>query len=500
MAAEGVVLPSVEAAKSHPALWGIYASEGAWVPFDWLKWLCREIDAFMRGPDRFMAISVPPGHGKSEFLSKYFPTWFLGVNPGARVIQASYAASLTLEWSKISKELLALHGHEVFGVEVSARAKSEAWDVHRWDPRAKRSKRSGYLRAVGRGGPVTGKRAELLILDDLLKDDEEAQSQTIRDKTWNWLMKVALTRLTKTGKAAMIATRWHHDDPIGRLEDRKKRGLDKEGWKIIRLPAIAEADDPMGRKPGEPLCPELFPLEELERIKARDAHTWNALYQGRPTGADGALYKREHFRYAKVFSDHIELPGGGKPVPRANLVAFSTGDLAVVEKTYADNSAMGSFLADLHNGRLFMVGLERGQMDGPAILSVARRLAADGFSPHFEKTAYHLQLIQVGIAQGIPIRMLEADKDKVARAHPAVALFEAGRFFFAEGAHWLPDAEAELLQFPATRFKDVADVVSYAVRVFNSMLQTSGPTWEYESPSAGGGGEWWSGDSGRGGW
>lgn len=443
-----------------------------------------------------MAISVPPGHGKSEFLSKYFPTWFLGVNPGARVIQASYAASLTLEWSKVSKELLALHGNEVFGAEVSARAKSEAWDVHRWDPVAKRSKRSGYLRAVGRGGPVTGKRAELLILDDLLKDDEEAQSQTIRDKTWNWLMKVALTRLTKTGKAAMIATRWHHDDPIGRLEDRKKRGLDKD-WKIIRLPAIAEADDPMGRAPGEPLCPELFPIEELERIKARDAHAWNALYQGRPTGADGALYKREHFRYAKVFADHIQLPGGAKPVPRSNLVAFSTGDLAVVEKTYADNSAFGHFLADLHGGRLFLVGLDRGQMDGPALLARMKSLAAAGFLPHVEKTAYHLHLIQVALAQGIPVRMLEADKDKVARAHPAVALFEAGRLYFAEGAPWLPDAESELLQFPAGRFKDVADVVSYGVRVFNSMLATSGPSFEYEQP---GEGDWWSGSSGRGGW
>jgi predicted phage terminase large subunit-like protein len=499
-AAEGLVLPSPEAAKSHPALWGIYASEGAWVPYAWLRWLCQEIDSFLRGPDRYMALSVPPGHGKSEFLSKFFVTWFLGVNPGARVIQASYAASLTLEWSKVSKELLALHGNEVFGVEVSPRAKSEAWDVHRWDAVAKRSKRSGYLRAVGRGGPVTGKRAELLILDDLLKDDEEAQSQTIRDKTWNWLMKVALTRLTKTGKAAMIATRWHHDDPIGRLEDRKARGLDKEGWKIIRLPAIAEADDPMGRKPGEPLCPELFPLEELERIKARDAHTWASLYQGRPTGADGAIYKREHFRYARVFADHIEVPGGAKPLARAGLIPFVTADLAVVEKTYADTSAFGCFLADLQYKRLFMVGLSRGQMDGPAILSTLKRLHQDGYQLHAEKTAWHLHLLQVAVSQGIPVRALEADKDKVSRAHPAVAFMEGGRFFFAEGAAWLPDVEAELLQFPAGRYKDVADVVAYAVRVFNDMLGTRGIEYEIEPSPWGGGGDWWDGRGRGGGW
>jgi hypothetical protein len=181
-----VELPSPEAARAHPLLWGIYASEGQWTPFAWLQWLCAEIMAFWDGPDRFLAVSAPPGHGKSEFLSKILPTYFIGTRPGARIIQTSYAASLTLEWSKVSKEILATHGNEVFGIEVNPRAASEAWDAYRWDPVAKRSKRSGYLRAVGRGGPITGKRAELLILDDIIKDDEEAQSAAIRDKAWRW--------------------------------------------------------------------------------------------------------------------------------------------------------------------------------------------------------------------------------------------------------------------------------------------------------------------------
>lgn len=474
----------------------MYASEGAWQHAPHLWWLADKVMALLSGEKRFLAVSMPPGHGKSELLSKYLPTYFLGMNPAARVIQCSYAESLTLEWSKVGRELLNQHGPAVFGVDVPARSSAKSWDIFQFDPKAGRPRRRGYLRAAGRGGPITGKRAELLICDDLIKDDEEASSQAMRDKAWNWFNKVALTRLTKVGRAVVVMTRWHHDDIIGRLEDRKRRGLDTRGWEIVNLPAIAEANDPMGRKPGEPLWEDLFPLRELEAIKGNDAHTWTSLYQGRPTPADGALYKREHFRYARVFADHIEV-ARSKPIPRSNLVAFSTGDLAVVEKTYADMSAFGHFLADLHNGRLFMVGMERGQMDGPAILSTARRLAAAGFMPHFEKTAYHLQLIQIGISQGIPIRMLEADKDKVARAHPAVALFEAGRFFFAEGAPWLPDAESELLQFPAGRYKDVADVVSYGVRVFNSMLQTSGPSFEYEQP---GEGDWWSGSSGRGGW
>lgn len=494
MTGSATVLPSPEAARSHPALWAIYASEGSWQPFAWLKWLGEQIQDFLDGPDRFLAVSVPPGHGKSEFLSKYFPTWFIGANPGGRVIQASYAASLTLEWSKVSKELLSIHGHEVFGVEVSATAASEAWDAYRWDPKTKRSKRSGYLRAVGRGGACTGKRADLAIGDDLLKDDEEASSPTIRQKVWSWLMKVFLTRLTKSGKALLIGTRWHHDDHFGRIEDAQKAGRLLE-WKVIRLPAIAEKNDPMGRKEGEALCPELFPIEELLRIKARDGHTFEALYQGRPTPEGGAIYKKSTFRYFRDFGETIDGPGG-KPVAKDDLVMFGVGDLAVEEDERADYSALGTFGADLRRGNLYWFDNSREKMDGPALLSALKRQSRDGRIPLWvEKTAFHLHLIQIAISKGTPIRMLEADRDKVARAHPAAALLEAGRFFFLDGAPWLPEAEAELLRFPAGK-DDVADVVAYAVRVFNEMLQ-AGPSTEVDDGGDQWGGGWWTGSRGR---
>lgn len=462
-------LPPPGAAKLHPALWGMYASEGAWIPFPWLKWLCEEIIGFLKGPERFLAVSAPPGHGKSELLSKYLPTWFLGFYPGARVIQASYAASLTLEWAKISKELLALHGNEVFGVEVNQRASSEAWDVFRWHEEERRSKRSGYLRAVGRGGPVTGKRAELLILDDIIKDDKEAQSAAIREAAWNWFVKVALTRLTKTGKALVVMTRWHHDDLIGRLEDRKARGLDKDGWRIIRLPAIAEAGDPMGRAPGEPLCPELFPLDELLRVKARDGRAWEALYQGRPTPLGGAIFKRETFRYAKVYGGHVACDDG-RPVPLEDLARFSVADLAVSERDHADFSAFWECGVHRQTGRLFLLNLVRERMSGPEILATFHRLSHEGTRVVFvERTAYALHLCQVAASQGVPVRELVADRDKVARAQPAVAAFEAGRVWFREGADWIPTVESELLQFPASSHDDIADVTSYAVRVANSL-------------------------------
>jgi len=492
--AGSVTLPSAEEARAHPVLWAVYASEGLWKPYPHLWWLADKVMDLLAGDKRFLAVSMPPGHGKSQFLSLFLPSFFLGAHPRGRVIQCSYAESLTLEWSRVGRDLLALHGPEVFGVEVPARSSAKSWDVFQFDPKLGRPKRQGYLRAVGRGGAITGKRMELGICDDLTKDAEEAASQAMRDKAWEWFVKVFLTRCTKEGKVVLVQTRWHHDDVIGRLQDRQARGMDTDGWEIVNLPAMAESDDPMGRAPGEPLCPDLFPLPELERIKARDAHTWGSLYQGRPTPVDGALYKREMFRYAKVFPDHISTGEGRKTTPRAGLVAFVTGDLAVAEKNYADFSCFSLFLADLVRSELFMVGRERGRMDGPSLIKCMRRLAEAGYAIHVEKTAYHLHLIQVAISQGIPVRMLEADRDKVSRAHPAVALFEAGRFYFSEGAEWLPEVEAELLQFPQGKNDDIADTVSYAARVFNEMLAT-GPAIEWEAGDDGDSG-WWSGRKG----
>lgn len=493
MIAPAPALPTAAEARAHPVLWAMYASEGAYRPARHIWWLSDKIMELLNGSRRFLAISCPPGHSKSELFSKYLTTYLLGTSSKSRVILCSYAESLTLEWSRVGRDILSDHGPAVFGVDVPRRASAKSWDVWRFDPKAGRSKREGYLRAVGRGGSITGKRMELGICDDLVKDDQEARSQAMRDSAWQWFLKVFLTRLTSTGKAVVIQTRWHHDDIIGRLMDRQARGLDSD-WEIVNLPAIAEPNDPMGRAVGEPLWPEMFPLAELERIRARDAHTWAALYQGRPTPESGALYKRETFKYAKVFPDHLE--GTGKPTPRSNLVAFAVGDLAVVEKAYADHSAFGHFLADLHRGELFLVGLDRGRMDGPALIRRMRTLSEQGYAVHVEKTTWHLHLIQVALSQGIPVRMLEADKDKVARTHPALALFEAGRFFFAEGAPWLPEVESELLQFPSGRHDDVADVVAYGVRVFNTLLGTSAPRAEVPEGEDEGG--WWSGSRGEG--
>lgn len=444
------------------------------MPAPHLWYLADKVLALLAGEKRFLAVSMPPGHGKSQFLSLFLPTFFLGKNPQGRVIQCSYAESLTLEWSRVARDLLNTHGPTVFGVDVPARASAKSWDVFRFDPKAGRPKREGYLRAVGRGGSITGKRAELLICDDLIKDAEEAASQSMRDKAWEWFNKVAMTRLTSTGKAIVVMTRWSWDDLIGRLEDRQARGLDSDGWDIVRLPAIAEDNDPMGRPAGEPLWPAMFPLAELERIRARDASTWQALYQGRPTPADGALFKRSQFKYATVEAKTIQT--GTRSVLKSQMVFYATADLGVATKTYGDPSAFALWAADLENADLFLLHAEHGRADGPELVKTMRRLVdGQGAKAVFvEKTAFHLQLCQLAIAQGIPVRFTEPDKDKVARAQPAVALMEAGRIWFAKGAEWVPMVESELLQFPAGKHDDVPDVVSYGVVVFLDLLRAVG--------------------------
>lgn len=222
---------------------------------------------------------MPPRHGKSELASKYFPAWYLGVHPEHRIILASYESSFAAEWGRKARDVLVEYGH-LYGVQV--RQDSSAAD--HWNL----LKRRGGMDTAGRGAAITGRGADLLVLDDAsAKNYEEAMSPTIREHTWDWFTSTAYTRLSPNGKVVVIATRWHEDDLSGRL-------IKQGGWHVLSLPAIAEEDDEMGRLPGEPLWPEMFGLDALEQIKTTiGAHKFAALYQQRPIPSTGSTFKRE---------------------------------------------------------------------------------------------------------------------------------------------------------------------------------------------------------------
>ena len=228
-----------------------------------------------------------PTHN-SELISKYTPAWYLGTFPDNRVILTSYEADFAAQWGRRSRDLLEEHGN-IFPGNIKIRGDSSA--ANRWDI----ADHSGGMVTAGVRGPITGKGANCIIIDDPVKNAEEAASQTYRDRAWEWYKSTLYTRLEPGGAIILIQTRWHEDDLAGRILNEMYQE-DGEQWEIISIPAIAEPNDVLGRQVGDPLWPERFPINELNKIKTTLGSYWfAALYQQRPAPAEGGLFKRHWF-------------------------------------------------------------------------------------------------------------------------------------------------------------------------------------------------------------
>lgn len=235
------------------------------------------------------------------------PAYAFGKNPEWRIVGTAYASDLAESFSNDVQKIIDSEEYSrIFpATRILAMGAKSASEKRRAEFFSIVG-HEGTYRAVGRGGPLTGNPADILIVDDPLKDDLEAQSETIRNSSWNWLATTAMTRVQEGGGVIVMATRWHSDDIIGRLQDREKGR-----WKVVTFPAIAEVDEPH-RKMGEPLSVERFSLESLLAIRDGgliNAAQWAALYQGRPSPAGGNIFKREDWRFydADTYHDFDEL-------------------------------------------------------------------------------------------------------------------------------------------------------------------------------------------------
>lgn len=249
-------------------------SDGAWVPARHLMAIDREVSRAVMGyGPRILVIEAPPRHGKSEYTSKYLPTWLAAIQPNKNTILSSYEASFARSWGQKARDLVNEHS-KTLGVSVS-RSQSAAND---WGIQG----HSGGMKTAGAGGPLTGKGAHVFICDDLIKNHEEALSPTVRASHWDWWQSTASTRIEPGGLAILMGTRWHAEDLQGKVLTAAETG---EGPPVLRikLPAIAEDGDWLGRAPGDPLWPERWSLEVLhQRRKALDAYWWGSLYQQGP--------------------------------------------------------------------------------------------------------------------------------------------------------------------------------------------------------------------------
>jgi predicted phage terminase large subunit-like protein len=483
-----------ELAALNPVLWGLYASPpDTFAAPPHICYLGEVLTKVSRNELTRVAISVPPQHGKSTLVSKFYPSWHLGRNPSERVILCSYGQELTVGWTGAGRDLLAEHGPAVFDIETWARAKRTSWDAFRGGRRT-----GGSMRGVGKGGGVTGYAVDLGICDDLVKDASEVASLAQREALWRWFESAVLTRARRL---IVMATRWHTDDVIGRLKKKQAAGEVGEPWVFINIPAIAEDDDPLGRARGDPLWlanplahgdPEWYSKKEREVGE----FVWNALYQGRPTPAEGGLFKQGWLRPYKA-DDEI-LVAGNLRVPLARPRRFSTVDLAGSKKERADYTVIATWGIDVETKTLWLLDLVRKRLEAPAIVAelrdVQQRMKPVAF--YVERAAPQLNLLHKlkfaeaagetidpkddaqevlvanAVAAGLPVVRLDpGSTDKRLRAAPATAVMAAGRLMTPERAPWLGEWKAEVFEFPEVKHDDQVDTMSYGVQVFLEVLQ-----------------------------
>jgi predicted phage terminase large subunit-like protein len=240
--------------------------------------IIRELEAVVRGEVARLALFLPPGSAKSTYASILFPPWFLAHKPDASIIAASHTQELAEKWGRRVRNLVGQNS-ELLGVGLAGDSSAAG----RWETSA-----GGEYFAAGVGGSVTGRRADLAIIDDPIRSREDADSQTIRDKQWDWWRFDLHTRLKPGAGVILIQTRWHDDDLAGRILTEEA-----DRWRIVKLPMEATAnDDPLGRSLGQPLWPEWF-NDDMRADAKRDARVWSALYQQEPTPEEGDYFKSE---------------------------------------------------------------------------------------------------------------------------------------------------------------------------------------------------------------
>lgn len=445
-----------EALLRSPADFASGLSRGMWQPYRHLLYTSDAIVGMVeRDECDVLLIEEPVRHGKTLTCSRWTPAWFV-CKYRRWALLTSYEADFAATHGRAAREIVAEHGH-MFGLKIDDTSRAAArWTLVGHD---------GGMNTAGAGGPITGKGGHLMIVDDPIKNAEEAASPVMRDKLWDWWQSTFLTRREPGAKVLVIMSRWHEDDLVGRLIRYGEGGM---RIKRLRLPAIAEDDDPLGRRPGDALCPERYDEEALTAIR-RDVgpSSWAALYQQRPVLLGGGMFKREWLRYweAQSVQGDTYYRLGDHLVDASEMWKFSTMDVAYTKTQRSDYTAIATWgVAPTDPPSLVLLDVRRKRVEhadhAPLVRDVWGSLKPSWVG--IEKQMATLSLFDDVQRSGVVVRWLTPDKNKVARAETAAAIFEAGRVWLPSDAPWLSDYIDELLMFPVAKHDDMVDVTSYA--------------------------------------
>lgn len=417
--------------------------------------LARVIEEVVKGEIPFLILTMPPRHGKTEQVSKRLPAWVIGKLPEWNGVVATYNDDFAADIGKEVRAIVSTPQFKQVFPKTGLRRGGAASD-------RLQTLLGGQWSFVGRGGSLTGRGAHILICDDLIKDDKEAQSQAIRDQAWNWFTKVAMTRRMGMKLVIMTFTRWHNDDPIGRLTDPENPHYNRklaEKIKIINLPAIADEDDPLGRKPGEALWPDgpdKFDLDFLEEQRSLDTLGFEALYQQRPSLLDGDLYRRENIKFYRP----SELP--------EDLRIYGASDHAVATGQRNDFTVLLKFGVD-RQANIYLLECFWQKAKSDIVVEAMLNTARGNMKPlvwwaekgHISKSiGPFLRRRMLETNTFMNVREVTPIGDKATRAQSMVGRVAMGKLYFPKEAAWTEKAINQMMAFPNGTHDDFVDTLS----------------------------------------
>lgn len=421
---------------------------------DFSRTVCAALDEFIeqmaRGERPVLVLGAPPQHGKSDIVSRYLPAYIFGRMPDIRIGGLSYGKDLASDMNRdVQKHMLseeykrlfpesALNSKRVVTVEVEAKRNSETFEI---------VGRKGAYISQGVGGPLTGKKLDLGIIDDPIKNSKEALSQTVKDAIWSWYGSTFLTRLSKNSGQIIMATRWATDDLSGKVIEKNPKA------KVLAFKAIS--DD------GKALVPELHPLDKLLETKATlGEYFWSAMYQQSPVAMGGNMFKSDWWQYYEV-----------EPKFKYRAIFADTAQKTAEQNDFTVFQCWG--YAD---GRAYLIDQLRGKWEAPELLVMARafwnkhKSVSNGTLRSFniEDKSSGTGLIQTlkkgGNGQiAVPVRAIQRDKDKITRAMDALPSVEAGLVYLPKDAPFLSDFLSEAAAFPNGAHDDQLDPLMDAI-------------------------------------
>lgn len=425
-------------------------SEGRWIPYEWIVFVLRIVQAAIIQGGARIIINAPPRHGKSEGMSHWLPTWLLNWWPEMRIILASYGADFAAQWggavrAELEKSIVWTGISEEQALKYDWSTEGEI----------------GGMRSAGARGSITGKGGDVLLIDDPHKNWEEALSPTVRQRIIDWFNATFYTRAEPGASIIVTQTRWHERDLSGYLINEHQ-----DDWTVISLPAIAESlGDLLGRQIGDPLCPERYTREDLERIKrAIGSHIFAGLYQQRPAPLEGGVVKRAWLRFYGELPDELD-------------EWLTSWDMSF-RKTSSGSFVVGQVWARA-GANFYLVDQYRARADFPTTLEAVRRMAAryPQIGTHLVESAANgpgiIDMLNSEIPGIVPVAVGRASKE--ARLAAVSSFIESGNVYIPrlEDMAWVGDFVEELCTFPNAAADDQCDALSQALDRFKIATPTN---------------------------